>query len=483
MAKFSSCTLLQLLFIFTFFSLSYGDNMGPLCSELKEVRINYRNYYTLYLGDDPFAPGNIEETGLFVTMIRDAVRLCCSTTKLTYVLIPQIPGTPDKEIEEMAGLLAGVTQEDSIDLFYPEFVYKKLHNVYDTQMPFIRLSRSPGPALAMHKPKEKEPVFVGEIFLKSWAIIMFLITFAWIVGILVWICDHYVNPKDFPSPFYVGMMEGFWWSVVTMTSVGYGDKTPKGPIGRILAVLWILISSVILSLFTANASSILAISQAEEDYTSTLGTRIGCFNSKHFFDVELNLGAQLVGFSNLIHLLFASQAGKVDRILFPNYLDYLMLKTLPGGKEVMSTFRLTNTLDHPFQIGLVLAVNPANTTQRDQSFLRCMRAEIPSLERKYRRLFFGNVVLEGESTSKKEKVPLDSDALLTMTYWFFVTIVCLMAIGLSWDYWMHWKKTHPHGLHGPDEQQGDVEMTEVSHTEADEGTPYGSLDEDVLSNQ
>ena len=58
----------------------------------------------------------------------------------------------------------------------------------------------------------------------------------------------------------------------------YGDKAPKGIIARILAVFWIMISTVFLALFTANATSILAISQAEEDHSVTLGKRVILYN-------------------------------------------------------------------------------------------------------------------------------------------------------------------------------------------------------------
>ena len=56
-------------------------------------------------------------------------------------------------------------------------------------------------------------------------------------------------------------------------------------------------------------------------------------------------------------------------------------------------------------------------------------------------------------TKDEEKVPLDSDALLTFTYWFFVIIASLVSIGLSWDFWVYWKKTHPHAHQG-EEQPG-----------------------------
>lgn len=56
-----------------------------------------------------------------------------------------------------------------------------------------------------------------------------------------------------------------------------------------------------------------------------------------------------------------------------------------------------------------------------------------------------------EPVVKEEKVPLDSDSLLTLTYWFFVIIACLLAIGLAWDFWMYYKRKHAqqrHGKHG-----------------------------------
>jgi polar amino acid transport system substrate-binding protein len=41
--------------------------------------------------------------------------------------------------------------------------------------------------------------------------------------------------------------DGVYWAVVTMTTVGYGDKTPKTKVGRFIAVLWMLASLALIS--------------------------------------------------------------------------------------------------------------------------------------------------------------------------------------------------------------------------------------------
>jgi polar amino acid transport system substrate-binding protein len=49
--------------------------------------------------------------------------------------------------------------------------------------------------------------------------------------------------------------DGLYWAAVTMTTVGYGDKTPKTSIGRVLAVLWMIASLALVSLFSSTLVS------------------------------------------------------------------------------------------------------------------------------------------------------------------------------------------------------------------------------------
>jgi hypothetical protein len=57
----------------------------------------------------------------------------------------------------------------------------------------------------------------------------------------------------------------------------YGDKAPKSVPARIIAVVWVLMSAVFLSLFTANATSILNQSLQGEDYSETFGKKVKTF--------------------------------------------------------------------------------------------------------------------------------------------------------------------------------------------------------------
>lgn len=193
MAKNSCSIVLKLFLILVCVLLCFGNNMGPDCSSLANIQIHYKNYFDVYLGDNPFVVG-VNKNGLFVKMITEASGLCCSTAELTFHVIQQA-SVGDKEIEELVldSVKADRNNPDNsvIKLFSPEFAFKKLLQVYDSQTPFIRFSRSPGPALVMITPEPKEPVFVGEIILKSWTIMIFLITFAWVIGIFAWIAVSY----------------------------------------------------------------------------------------------------------------------------------------------------------------------------------------------------------------------------------------------------------------------------------------------------
>ena len=48
-----------------------------------------------------------------------------------------------------------------------------------------------------------------------------------------------------------GWFQGFWWSVVSMTTVGYGDKTPKSIVGRLFGIVWIFTGITICGILAA----------------------------------------------------------------------------------------------------------------------------------------------------------------------------------------------------------------------------------------
>ncbi len=79
------------------------------------------------------------------------------------------------------------------------------------------------------------------------------------------------------------LKDGLWWTIVTITTVGYGDFYPKTILGRIIALIVMLIGTIALSLLNASIASILVQRKFKED----LGMRSYNFE-KHIIICEWN---------------------------------------------------------------------------------------------------------------------------------------------------------------------------------------------------
>jgi len=64
---------------------------------------------------------------------------------------------------------------------------------------------------------------------------------------------HYLEPETFPDAY-----TGAWWSIVTMTTVGYGDMVPQTIPGKIEAVVLMLAGITSFALLTGTVSITLA---------------------------------------------------------------------------------------------------------------------------------------------------------------------------------------------------------------------------------
>jgi len=75
------------------------------------------------------------------------------------------------------------------------------------------------------------------------------------VGFFVWLAERKVNQKEFGGRPAEGIGNGLWYSAVTMTTVGYGDKTPRSLPGRAIGLVWMFLATIIISGFTAGFAS------------------------------------------------------------------------------------------------------------------------------------------------------------------------------------------------------------------------------------
>jgi voltage-gated potassium channel Kch len=109
-------------------------------------------------------------------------------------------------------------------------------------------------------------------------------------GVLIRVLDH----EEFPN-IWIGM----WWALQTVTTVGYGDVTPKAPIGRLVGAFVMLEGIAFLAIITAAITSTfvgraarereLAEGVEEADFEARIESRLDEFSGR-FDRLESMLG-------------------------------------------------------------------------------------------------------------------------------------------------------------------------------------------------
>jgi polar amino acid transport system substrate-binding protein len=104
----------------------------------------------------------------------------------------------------------------------------------------------------------------------SWNFIsalLILVGVIFIFGFLVWIFERKTNKEEFgEGP--RGILQGFWWSAVTMTTVGYGDKSPRTFGGRLIGLIWMFLAIIMISSLTAGIASSLTVQNMQDEINS-----------------------------------------------------------------------------------------------------------------------------------------------------------------------------------------------------------------------
>ena len=167
--------------------------------------------------------------------------------------------------------------------------------------------------------------------------LLFLISV--IFGIIVWSFERQRNSDMFGDGFVKGIGHGIWWAIVTMTTVGYGDKAPKTIGGRIFALVWMIFSIVFIASFTASITSQLTIKELRgkvRGFNDLYNVRVGCITGSAGFDFLIKKGVAVIPYKNTQEGLLAVAGNQIDAFVQDEkVLNYSIKREFPGRVQVV----------------------------------------------------------------------------------------------------------------------------------------------------
>ncbi len=183
-------------------------------------------------------------------------------------------------------------------------------------------------------------------------------------GILLWLAEKRKNPSHFRKGLK-GIFDGLWFSAVTMTTVGYGDKAPVSRLGKILTLIWMFTAVVVISSFTAGITSALTINELESNISNVddlkkvpVGTVKGSSSGAYLSEK----GIDFINYSTVEQGLNALSHSKIDAFVYDEPIIRYYLKNLKGNKNLQVLPYKFNSQYYSFAIPygnkLVKTINP-----------------------------------------------------------------------------------------------------------------------------
>ena len=177
---------------------------------------------------------------------------------------------------------------------------------------------------------------------------------------MIWWLERHSNP-DFAVPYRRGIWDSFYWSVVTMSTVGYGDKVARGTRGRMLALVWIALGTLVFASFTAAIASSLAVSELRSGISGPSdlrGRRVAtvAHSAAETYLPTIGVGPVLVDRIDEAYLLLGDE---VDAVVF----DAPVLQ-FHAAREGAGEVATVDTDFQRVQYGLMLSEDDAELRER-----------------------------------------------------------------------------------------------------------------------
>jgi ABC-type amino acid transport substrate-binding protein len=188
---------------------------------------------------------------------------------------------------------------------------------------------------------------LGEVISKVFAVIFsrelfYGISIFFIILIIashiIWALERRHNPQ-FPKRYPQGLWHSIWWAVVTVTTVGYGDKTPKGTVGRLFGIVWILAGYFVFAYFTASVTTTATVQELHgiiDSPRDLFGKQVATVEKSTAADYLAGQGIPAVKVEDVEQAYPLLESGKADAIVYDApVLQHHASKTGKGKVKVV----------------------------------------------------------------------------------------------------------------------------------------------------
>ena len=188
-----------------------------------------------------------------------------------------------------------------------------------------------------------------------------------LVGVLFWLTERKHNEEQFPANPVRGIGNGLWLALVTMTTVGYGDRAPVSVAGRIVAGVWMILAMLTASSLTASIATALTLSQLDQAAIANAGElrgrTVAVVRDSPSEAFARKYGARLALHDDIEHAISAVTEGQADAVVYDRPILRYFLHQNPEANLVLSEaayqprgYGFALAVDSPHFDGLDIAI-------------------------------------------------------------------------------------------------------------------------------
>ncbi len=215
------------------------------------------------------------------------------------------------------------------------------------------------------------------------AALMAIVLLVLVAAHVIWLVERGRN-RDFTRAWPLGLWDGIYWTMVTISTVGYGDKTPKTNAGRLIALVLIVFGYVAFAWFTATISASITVSRLEgeirgpEDLAGhAVATVSGSTSEAWLSGVP---GVEIVARPRFEDAVAALGSGEAEALVY----DFPVLAHYAGSAEGRGRVRLVGPVFRREPYGIAFPVGSPLREEVNRALLGMVESgEMERLERKW----------------------------------------------------------------------------------------------------